>query len=283
MDTIPSDYGKSIHKFKLEIPLGQTFINPGCAGTYSVFRSFRPDIHSRPQIISKSSGDVMITNFSWDHGKSQSFSTVEANSASGTVYQYQYRVAGSVNSGDPENYLMELSPDPAMATQLDLNLGYGSARLDLSDLSISQIDLVAGATDVIISYKKPNRTEMKSLNINGGMSRIVLRNLDMARANSVRVENGMGTTKIIMGNAQKGKSAINLEVGAGNCIFMMQKDIPVKIILSQTFFSSVQVPQDFLKTDENTYVNLAYQSNPSSAKTIYVDLGIGTFTLIAFE
>lgn len=283
-DSLKFDRAFGYQEFNLNIPIGQTFINSSLKPGYTFIRAYRPDLHTRPIIKSDTLKDRIATFLTWKHANGESsFTTEVSNSHQAGSYRYQCTKSTSAHGGNPENYLMELSPDKEVPTALNMSLGLGSARLDLSDLNLKRINIVSGATDVIISYQKPNRDEMSEMNINGGMSRIVIRNLEMARVGKVKIENGMGNTKILMGNSCQHASMIELMVGAGSCIFMVQEDVPVKLIVTQTFFSSLEIPQNFQKIAENTYVNQAYKTNSAQASTISVDLGIGTFTLITFD
>lgn len=284
IDSLPFDRAFSYQEFNLNIPVGQTFINSALKPNFSYIRAYRPDVHTRPIIKTDTLKDHITTHLTWKHSNgSSSFTTEVSSSNQAGSYHYQCTKSASVQSGNPENYLMELSPNRDVPTVLNMNLGYGSARLDLSDLTLKRVNIFSGTTDVIISYQKPNRTQMAELNINGGMSRIVIRNIEMARVDNVKIENGMGNTKILMGKGAGKQMHMDLMVGAGSCIFMVQKDVPVKLVVSQSFFSSLEIPAGFQKTAENTYVNQAYIANQAQASTISVELGIGTFTLINFD
>ena len=90
-----------------------------------------------------------------------------------TVYQSQttmrgsssavsYRMAGSMTiDDDPSKYVMELNVDPKADMMMKLDLGYGSARLDLSDTRMHALRIVSGAADVVICYNKPGAAPMK--------------------------------------------------------------------------------------------------------------------------
>lgn len=284
VDSMSFDRKFGYQEFVVNIPVGQTFVNSALKPNFTYVRAYRPDIHTRPIIKSDTLRDRIVTLLTWKHDKSSSSFSTEVSSSNQTgTYHYQCTKSASVQSGNPENYLMELSPDRTVPTALNLTFGYGSARLDLSDLSLKRVNVSSSTTDVIISYQKPNRLSMSEMTINGGMSRIVIRNLEMAKAEKVRIENGMGNTKILMGNGGNHATQVELLVGAGSCIFMVQKDVPLKLVVNQSFFSSLELPATFSKTEENTYVNQAYQANQTHASVVSVELGIGSFTLINFD
>ena len=144
----------------------------------------------------------------------------------------------------------------------------------------------SGASDVYISYDQPNRSTMDLLEVEGGMSKIVLRNIEQARANKVHVLNGMGNTKVVIGNnfeKVSGTSEVIVEAGAGSCLLMVHEQAPVKVIIMDNLFSTVDVDPDYKETGENTYVSPAYKTNSDKAVTVHIDLGVGKFELITFS
>lgn len=184
---------------------------------------------------------------------------------------------------DPQRYLMELRADPAVPTKMVMNLGYGSAWLDLSGMDVRGLDVQSGNADVFITYKTPNTHPMTMLNLKGGMGKFVVRNIEMARAENVILENGMGNTKIIVGETAYNKTNIALQVGTGACTLLVHEKYPVKIILNSSMLSKVELPENLIETTDNTFVNLAYKANPQNAMTITVDVSMGTFYMVAFE
>lgn len=280
-DTIHSNPNFGLYEFKLHIPVGQTFISQcHTAKDGAIIRAAMPSREKMPLLIRDTLRDKLTSTFAWG-------SAAEGiQSANGSMRggDPQRSVKGNMTVvDDPNNFLMELNPDPNVPVALNLHLGYGSARLDLSDLDVKSLNIVGGNSDIILAYKKSNRSVMQSMHINGGMSQIIIRNLEFARAEDIDIKNGMGQTKIILGSSMRQKSRMKLEVGAGSCLLLVSENVPVKIKLSSGFFSSVEIPDDFVETGENIYVNMAYKSNPQEAMTVMVDIGIGSFSLITFK
>ena len=102
----------------------------------------------------------------------------------------------------------------------------------------------------------------------------------MARAKKIHIQNGMGETQISIGSSCSGASEIRVEVGAGNCIISADSDVPMKIIISKTFISTVHIPESFLQTGENIYVNPKYKASENQLVVIFADIGMGDFTFL---
>lgn len=279
MDSIPTDSFFQMYEFHVDIPVGQTFVNAGHCHSFHSVRFHLPDNSSRAIIKEDTLGRSLRTRVSMMSANTSSYASV-VNSASGN--KVVMRGSMSVNE-DPGRYLTELRPARNVPMVMSMRLGHGSAWLDLSSIRARGVDIESSNADVFISYKSPNMEKMQVLNVYSGMSKVVLRNLEYARAEKVHVQNGMGETKIIVGEKTYNATRLHVGVGAGKCVMMVHDDVPVKIVLKNNFLSTVDLPDDFMKTSDNTYVNLPFKKNPSKALTAVIDVGLGSYTLISYE
>lgn len=277
VDSIPVDSFCKMHELRINMPLGLTFVNSGGRSDQHHFRFLYPDNQTKVILQPDTLGRLLRTTVALLNPSSSTY-IASMTSDGGTV---QMRGSMTVND-DPSRYLAEVKAAKGKPLALQLQLGYGDAWLDLTDLDVRAVDIQASDANVFLSYKRANRHRMTILNVNSGMSGIFLRNLELARADHIKVENGMGDTKIIVGKDIKGPSRVDLGVGAGACVMMVHKDAPMKVILKNTFLSTVELPENFLKTGNNVYVNLAYKKDPVNAMTVIVDMGIGSFSLISY-
>jgi len=280
MDSIPSDSLFQVYEFHLDIPIGQTFVNHNKCQSYHKVRFHTPNNGTRTHINLDTNGRTLSTQVAMMSPNTSTYNIASIDDATGT--QVKMRGSLSVND-DPSKYLSELRPAIHQPIYLDMQLGMGSAYLDLTDIRTRGINIESSATDIFLSYKKPNPERMKNLRVTAGMSRIFIRNLEMARANNITIDNGVGDTKIIIGDELFQSSHIEIAVGGGACIMMIHDDIPMKIVLKNGLFSTVEIPDNYYKSGEDTYVNLAYKTNSSKYITAIVDLGIGTFTLVTYQ
>lgn len=281
-DTIPSSPFLTANELHLEVPLGQTYIVQGRCPGMTVARYSIPVGKPEP-ICELDTTPEQHLRANMSMGAHTQKTTIQSQSMRGST-AVSYRVSGSMTiDDDPSKYVMELGLDPKVETMMALDLGYGSARLDLTDLRVRGLRIVSGAADVVICYNRPNTTSMKVMQVSGGMSKIVIRNLEHAHAENVFIENAMGDTKLVVGPAMQSKSIVRIDVGAGSCKLLVHKDAPIKIVINSTIFSSAPVPEGFVKTGENTFTSLAYKTHSQEAMTIVVDLGLGSFEMVPFE
>lgn len=286
VDSIRSNANYEVFEYNMNIPIGHTFMKMSKVEGVSFLRTHMPDGHTRPMVKQDTSADRISTNFSPLSCHSDN-STVAASSMRGEDdRKYEYHVENVNATPEPHKFIWELSPDPDQAMALGMHLGLGSARLDLSDLSVKTLKIFSGASDVYVSYDQPNRSRMDVLEVEGGMSKIVLRNVEQAHAEKVHVLNGMGNTKVVIGNnfdSSVRSSNITIEAGAGTCLLMVHEDAPVKVIIMDNLFSTVDVDTAYKEADEDTYLSPAYLTNAKQAVTVHVDLGVGKFELITFS
>lgn len=272
------------HEFRMEVPLGQTFVSNKWGNTCKLVKTHVPQGNPTPVVRTDSFPDRLVTTMIMTPapaGHQAQLTTPDMVGNNSNVHQYQMNAVTAM--GNPEDFLLELSPDPGRPSALNLNLGFGSARLDLSDLSIDGIHIQSAGADVIISYNMPNRTSMKNMWITGGMSMIVLRNLEMSHAEVVTVENGMGESQIIVGAKPDKTVTVQLGVGAGSATILINDNVPLKVVISENVFSNFSLPDGMIEMEKNVFVNLPYKANPRNAFVFDVDLGIGELNVITFR
>jgi hypothetical protein len=284
-DTVPTSRFFELNEYFIQVPLGQTFIAPAPCNGQTIARYSLPADRPHPICnVDTTPQQHLRTTISLCNQSKSTYaqSQTSMRGASNSIVSYQ--VSGSMTiDDDPAKYIMDLAADPLAPLAMKLNLGYGSARLDLSNLRVMALEIVSGAADVVITYSKPNAVPMKFFNVSSGMSKIVIRNLESARAEQVNIENGMGDTKIVVGPTMTAKSTVHIDVGAGKCTLLVHKDAPLKIVINGTVFSSQQIPDGFVHTSDNTFTSHSYKLHTQEAMTITVDLGLGSFEMVPFE
>lgn len=279
-DSFRTNPSLGLYEYRVHIPLGQTFVNAATRSGLGTVRFHLPSDRAEPILLRDTLPGRLRTTISMTAPGSSSTRTY--SQSRGAVVKYQ--VSGSMTADDdPARYLTEVRPDSDIPIDLEMNLGYGSAWLDLTDLDIRNVKVTSGAADVYISYKSLGKSPIEKFVIHGGMSKVVVRNLEMARAENIYIENGMGDSKIIIGDKVVKRSNMHVVVGTGTCTILADEDVPVRIVLNSTVFSTVVIPDNFIKTREGNYVNLKFKDRPQDALTITVDPGIGKFSFVSYQ
>ena len=266
----------------LRIPSGEVFMkaSPSCGNSY--FKVFSDDSSLNPHIE-----DGLDAHGNWLRTLSLD---VNQKSANGQV-SAQHAAANSPsdfnnqvflnNSGNATVFRSTYSPDPALSTDLYLDLGIGRSRLDFSDLSLNRVKIHSAFSDLHITYTQANRVQMEKMDIHVAKAKIVLKNIQQARAEVVSIVNDMGDTKMVIGKEQYNGSTIYVQQGMGDLLLIVHPDQPTKIILKNGLFSSISVPDGpdgFTSTSEGgkTYTNKAYtKSGGKNATTVICTIDFG--------
>lgn len=280
VDSIPSSTAFSHHEYHIQVPLGQTFVKSGGCHNRSTIRYHVPDPRSKPVFSLDTIGKVLVPMIAM--GSAGTTFQRSVTTMRGATTMTVSRSSVTIDD-DPARYLMELKADPTVPTKMVMNLGYGSAWLDLSGMDVRYLDIQSANADVFITYKSLNTHPMGALKLNAGMAKLVVRNLELARAENIIVENGMGVTKLIIGDKPYQRSNVSINVGSGSCIMLVGREYPIKVVLKSSMFSKVEMPEDMIETTDNTFVNLAYKSNPQDAMVVVVDVSMGTFSFVLYE
>ena len=181
----------------------------------------------------------------------------------------------------PQNYMAEYRVDPGTPTDLKLDLDFGASRMDFSEMTLRNVAINSIFSDVMIDYKSPNAIEMNQMDIQVMRAKVVLKNVECARADAIRVKNEMGDTKLILGDSFLCKSDIWLQAGTGNCELMIDRNHPAMIMmLNNGFFTTVEFDGSFKQIEEGVYVNRAYLQSPKVSTKIRCTVDFGNLHIV---
>ena len=121
---------------------------------------------------------------------------------------------------------LEVAPVPM---ELELELGASSTTLELGGLPIRRLRMSQGAADLVLSFDRPNPTEMTSLTFSGGASGCTLK--DLANANAARVEvyGGGGTFFLDFSGRLRRDLAVKVEAGAGEVTLSVPEATTIEV------------------------------------------------------
>lgn len=158
--------------------------------------------------------------------------------------------------------------DPSIPADIKLNIGYGDARINLSEMMTNQIEVVSQFADVFLLYTRPNRMPMEKMEVKSVQGKIVLKNIELARAHLITVTNDMNQTKIMVGNGEGSGTTILVQQGVGDCMLFLHPDHPIRLMVKEGFFASASLPKDFIKLSENEFVNKAWKAQEAARGTV---------------
>ncbi len=275
-DTLKPGVGGPINQMllKLEIPMGETFVRAsGCQGS-SVYQVSVPDSLPAQAITQREDGNgtYMCTV--------RLLSPPTKGSPVGANLRMAEQLTTLNTYADPQAYIAAFCPDPALNTDLFMDLGVGASRLNLSGLTLNNVTINSAFADVLVHYDKPNQVQMTQMAIHAANANVVLKNLEMARSRHVVVHNDMGNTKLILGHGYLPEGEIRIRSGVGGFTLILDHEQAVELVLNTGFFSEVELPDSFKEISPGTYINEAVQQSPDARLRIYCEVDFGKIVVI---
>lgn len=172
----------------------------------------------------------------------------------------------------------EFHAEPDVPTDLQLFLGHGASELDLSGLNFHNVAINSSFSDVIIKYDRPNQSLMRRMDVHTGKADVILENIELARAEVISVQTGMGSTRIVLNNKEASSSSIHISSAVGDCELVIHEEQPTQIILRNSFFAKVFMESgQFKRLNRTNLVNVAYLQleDKSEAVRIVCNLDFG--------
>jgi hypothetical protein len=159
---------------------------------------------------------------------------------------------------------------------LEFDLGAVEATLDLSGLSIAQLQLDVGAADCEVLWDKPNPERLTRLDVHTGVSSLRMEGLGHAGFERLRFEGGLGDFELdFSGDWQHGAEA-DFEIGLGELTLWVPPGIGVRIETDKAL-ASVKADRHFLR-DDDLYVSENYDDALIKLDCT-VELGMGSLVV----
>ena len=160
--------------------------------------------------------------------------------------------------------------------ELDLDLGAVDAELDLSGLSISDLQLDVGAADCLILWDQPNPEEIRDLDIQTGASSLRVEGLGHAHFSRLRFDGGLGEFELDFSGEWAQSAEASFEVGLGELTLLVPANIGVRIETDKAL-ASVKVDRHF-DQDGDVYESENYHTAEIKLDCT-VELGMGSLVV----
>lgn len=159
-----------------------------------------------------------------------------------------------------------------------LNYGVGNADLDLTGLSLSNFNIHSGSADVIVGYKDDeyNKVSMDTFFVKVDMGSVKVKNLNNANSKHILADVGFGNLLLDLSGKPNTSSIIKGNVGAGTLLVILpDKSVPVKVTITDSWLCKVQLPRNFTRIADNTYINESYSEDESGLLEFDMDVSMG--------
>lgn len=152
---------------------------------------------------------------------------------------------------------------------LALEIGAAEARIDLTDLQVTHLDLEVGAADAEVWWDRPNRGDLTEIAIECGASSFRMTGLGNAHFEHLQFEGGVGSFELDFSGDWTRSARADLEIGLGSLDIVLPEGIGVRIESEDSFLSSVDVDRNFERVGDGVYETPGYAS-----AAVKLDIGI---------
>lgn len=168
---------------------------------------------------------------------------------------------GASNEGNQN--MLQFTQDPGVQCDVNLEMLKGMMRANFGGLKVVNVELKSANANITADFPAPNPVAMRMLAAQSANGKIVIRNLENANTQSVAIENNMGDLRIIIGNGMPVQGEYNIISSTGKCELVIDKSQAVKIEIKRAGLATVNIPADYQKISDNTYISPAFKQNKS--------------------
>ena len=172
----------------------------------------------------------------YDEERSRPIHSYDADSRSATLgvdaEEGRWRNLRNRDSGE-----MRLELSGSVPLDLELELGATHARVDVGGLALNRLRLETGAADAVLDFSSPNRTRMRSLDIQLGAAGVVVTNLGNARVSQIRVDGGVGSVDLDFGGTIEQDVNVDASVALGKLALHLPHEVGVRVEVQKVLAS----------------------------------------------
>jgi hypothetical protein len=166
----------------------------------------------------------------------------------------------------------------AVPISFEVELGVGKGRFDFTGLNIRDFKLSAGASDVRVTFDRPNETSIDNITIESGVSKFEGRNLGNANFKHLKFQGGVGAYVLDFGGELEREVDVDAEVGLGVLTMIIPARVGARVFYEKNWVSDLDLPADFSSDTDNVYTSDNYTS-ARARMNIRVDSGFGSIRI----
>ncbi len=178
---------------------------------------------------------------------------------------------GDIDSRDCR-WEVSLSTDYTWDMQLDI--GAGDFRYDLSGLPLENFELDMGAGNFELFFRNENPVELRSLDIDAGAGELRVIGLGYSNFTMLNLDGGAGEFVLNFDGLTDGFHEASLDVGIGELRLELPESLPVSIVASDGWFQSIELDHADIRKYRGRYESRDFDRASYGLK-IDLDVGMG--------
>jgi hypothetical protein len=196
--------------------------------------------------------------------------TTDGNNIS--IEQGNLNIGGIPSFGENIKNKWDLSLGNALMN-LQINAGAYNGNYELGGLSIQDLEISDGASNVNLRFSEPNQIPMNTFRYNTGASSIKMIGLANANFNNMILRCGAGNYELDFSGTLKRDINVNIESGISNIIVLIPQGVAAKVTF-EGGLSSINT-EGIWEKNGNTYS----QTGTGSTIRVTVKMGAGNLDL----
>ena len=152
---------------------------------------------------------------------------------------------------------MHVALSAAVPVDLSLELGSVQAELDLGGLSITSLGMQAGANEMHVDFRTPNRVPMRSLEVGASAASVKIEHLGNANAGEMTVRAGVGSVELDFTGTWTRDLDASVELTFGSMHLIVPEDVGLRLEVGKLF---ARVKADGLREHDGALVSENWDS-----------------------
>jgi hypothetical protein len=198
---------------------------------------------------------------------------VESTGSTVAIKQGDLEIRGIPNFENDIKNEWDLEIAKNIPLNLKINAGAYSGHYNFSGLSLENLEITDGASDVNLEFTEANPSEMDTFRYNTGASTVTLEGLGYANFSTLIFRGGAGSYKLDFAGDLRQDAVISIEAGVSTVTIVVPSGVPAQVVF-EGGLSNVDSFGDWSKTGD-TYA----QEGSGPKLTMMVKLGAGTLEL----
>jgi hypothetical protein len=177
---------------------------------------------------------------------------------------------GDLNYRDRPEQRLDVELSPSVPTDLHLEYGAGAAEIELGGLSLTSVEVKAGAAESTIRFSQPNRVPCQSLTFEVGAINLATEGLGNARCGRIDFKGGAGDITLDFTGQwpANATTTVDVTIGLGALTLRFPEGVGVAVDIDRVLAS---FDRSGLRKRGNRY----YSANYDTA-SVKLDLNVKT-------
>jgi len=173
----------------------------------------------------------------------------------------------------PDEWYVKLTNE--VPVSIEAELGAGKSDFDFTGLQINELSISTGASSSKIRFDEKNKSEIRELQIETGVSKFVAEGLNNANFRKMKFEGGVGSYYLDFSGELHRTVDVNISVGLGSLTIVVPRSIGVRVKYEDSWLSNFTIDDEFIRRKKGTYESENYEQ-ADGRMDIFIESGLGS-------